>query len=47
MFKTITTSNQMLFQITRVWEHCVTSSTPERFEQCVDVAEVANVIVLA
>ena len=47
MFNTITTSNQMSFQIPRLWEKCVTRSTPEGFEQCIDVVNVANVIVAA
>ena len=34
MFNTITTSNQMSFQVPRLWEKCVTRSTPEGFEQC-------------
>ena len=47
MFNTITTSNQMPLQIPRLWEKCVTRSTLERFEQCIDVVYVANVIVVA
>ena len=47
MFNTITTSNQMSFQIPRLWEKCATRSTPEGFEQCVDVVDVANVISVA
>ena len=43
----ITTSNQMSFQIPRLCEKCVTRSTPESFEQCIDVVDVANVIVVA
>ena len=44
MFNTITTSNQMSFQI---WKECVTRSTPEGFEQSFDVVNVGNVIVVA
>ena len=47
MFNTITTSNQMSFQIPRLWEKRVTRSTLEGFEQSVDVVEVANVILVA
>ena len=47
MFNTITTSNQMLFQIPRLWENCVTRKTPESFEQYVDVVDAADVIVVA
>ena len=47
MFNTTTTSNQMSFQIPRLREKCVTRSTPEVFEQCVDFVDVADVIVVA
>ena len=47
MFNTITTSNQMSFQIPRLWEKCVTRSTLQGFEQGVYVVDVANVIVVA
>ena len=47
MFNTITTSNQMSFQIPRLWEKCVTRSTPEGFEQRIDVVDLANVVVVA
>ena len=47
MFNTITTSNQMSFQISHLWKKYVTRIRPEGFEQCVDVVEVANVIVVA
>ena len=47
MFITITTSNKMPLKIPRLWEKCVTRSTPEGFEQCIDVVYVANVIVVA
>ena len=47
MFNTITTSNQMSFQIPRFRDECVTRSTPESFEQCVDVVDVENVDVVA
>ena len=47
MFNTITISNQKSFNIPRIWEECVRRSTPEGFEQCVDVFGVANVIVVA
>ena len=46
-FNTITTSNQMSFQIPRLWEERVRRSTPEGLEQCVDVVGVAKVIVVA
>ena len=41
------TSYQMSFQIPRLREICVTRSTPERFEQCVEIVDIANVIVVA
>ena len=47
MFNTITTTNQMPFQIARLWEKRFTRSTAESFEQCVDVVYVANVIFVA
>ena len=47
LFNTINTSNQISFQIPRFREQCVTRRTPERFEQCVDVVDVANMIVVA
>ena len=47
MFNPITTSNQMSFQIPRLWEKSLSRSTPESFEQRVDVVDVANVIVVA
>ena len=47
MFNTITTSNQMSFQFPRLREQCVTRSTLENFEQCVDVVDIENVIVVA
>ena len=47
MFNAITTGNQMSFQIPRLWEKCVTRNTLESFEQCIDVVDVANVIVVA
>ena len=47
MLNTITTSNQISFQIPRLWEKCVTRSTAEGFEQCVDVVDVAKVIVVS
>ena len=47
MFNRITTSNRMSFQIPRLWEKCVTRSTPESFEQCVDVVDITKVIVVA
>ena len=47
MFNTITTSNQMSFQIPRLREKYVTRSTPEGFEQYVDVVDEADVIVVA
>ena len=47
MFNTITTSNQMSFQIPRLCEKCVTRNTSESFEQCIDVVDVANVIVVS
>ena len=47
MFNAITTSNQMSFQIPRLREKCVTRSTSESFKQCIDVVDVANVIVVA
>ena len=47
MFNTINTSNQISFLIPRFREQCVTRSTPERFEQCADVVDVANMIVVA
>ena len=47
MINTIATSNQISFQIPRLREKCVTSSTPEGFEQCVEVVDVANLIVLS
>ena len=37
----------MSFQVPRLREKCVTRSTPEDFEQGVDVVDVANVIVIA
>ena len=37
----------MSFQIPRLSEKCVTRRTPEPFEQCVDVVDVADVIVVA
>ena len=37
----------MLFQIPRLWEKCLTRSTPKGFEQGIDVVDVANMIVLA
>ena len=47
MFNTITKSNQMSFQICRFWEKRVALSTPQGFEQCVDVVRLANVIVVS
>ena len=47
MFNTITTNNQMSIKTPRRWEIFVTRSTSEGFEQCVDVVDVANVIVVA
>ena len=47
MFNTITTSNQISYQIPRLWEKCVTRSTSEGFGQCIDVVDVAKVIVVA
>ena len=47
MFNTLTTSNQILFQIPHLSEGCVTRSISEGFEQCADIVNVANVIVLA
>ena len=46
MFKTITTSKQTSFQIPRFWEKCVTRSTTEGFEHCVDIVDVANLNVV-
>ena len=37
----------MPLQIPRLWEKSVTRSTPEGFEQCIDVVDVANMIVVA
>ena len=37
----------MSFQIPRLGENCVRRSTPESFEQCVAVVDVAIVIVVA
>ena len=47
MLNTIITSNQMSFQVPRLLEKSITLSAPEGFEQCVDVVDVANVIVEA
>ena len=47
MFNTITTSNQMSFQIPRLWEKCVARGTLESFEQGIDVVDLAEVIVVA
>ena len=47
MFTAITTSNQTSFQIPRLREKFVTRSTPEGFEQCVDVVDVSEVTVVA
>ena len=47
MFDMMTTSKQKSFQIPRLWEKCVLRSTPESFEQCVDIVDVANMIVVA
>ena len=47
MFDTITKSNQMFFEVPRLWENCAKRITLEGFEQCIDVVDVANVIVVA
>ena len=47
MFNTLTTSDQMSFQIPRLWESFVTHIKPESIEQGVDVVDVADVIVVA
>ena len=46
MFNTVTTSKQMSFQIPLSWEQYVTRGASEGFGQCVDVDDVATMIVV-